>query len=67
MIDLNPDLEIVAYCRGAYCTVSFEAIERLRAHGFRARRLADGFPEWKLEHLPVEIGTGDNSGSHSII
>lgn len=67
MIDLDPNFEIVAYCRGAYCTLSFEAIARLRAHGFQARRLADGFPEWKLEHRPVEIGIEDAGESHSTI
>jgi rhodanese-related sulfurtransferase len=43
MIDVDPNLEIVAYCRGADCPLSFEAIERLRAYGFRARCLADFF------------------------
>ena len=43
MIDVDPNLEIVAYCRGADCPLSFEAIERLRAYGFRAKRLTDFF------------------------
>lgn len=43
---LDPDKDIVAYCRGAYCVMSFEAVSRLRAQGFRARRLEDGMPEW---------------------
>jgi rhodanese-related sulfurtransferase/biotin operon repressor len=43
---LDPDKEIVAYCRGAYCVMSFEAVSRLRVRGFRARRLEDGMPEW---------------------
>ena len=42
-INLDPNLEIVAYCRGADCPLSFEAIERLRAYGFRAKRLTDFF------------------------
>lgn len=46
--------EIVAYCRGPYCMLAFEAIEQLRKKGFRARRLEDGFPEWKADHLPVD-------------
>ncbi|HEU0186374.1 MAG TPA: metalloregulator ArsR/SmtB family transcription factor [Gallionellaceae bacterium] len=50
---LPHDQEIVAYCRGPYCMLSFEAVEQLRKHGYRARRLEDGFPEWKVEHLPV--------------
>jgi rhodanese-related sulfurtransferase/DNA-binding HxlR family transcriptional regulator len=46
--------EIVAYCRGPYCVLAFEAVERLRKKGFKARRLEDGFPEWKAAGLPVE-------------
>lgn len=52
--ELDPSLEVVAYCRGAYCVLSFEAVAALRAHGFNARRLEDGFPEWKAAGLPVE-------------
>jgi rhodanese-related sulfurtransferase len=46
--------EIVAYCRGPYCVLSFDAVDTLRRKGFRARRLEDGFPEWKAARLPVE-------------
>jgi len=46
--------EIVAYCRGPYCLMSFEAVARLRKRGFRARRLENGFPEWRAAGLPVE-------------
>ena len=52
-------LEIVAYCRGPYCLLSFEAVELLRKNGFRARRLEDGYPEWKAENLPIEAGNPD--------
>jgi ArsR family transcriptional regulator len=45
--------EIVAYCRGPYCVLSFEAVALLRERGFRARRLEDGYPEWKAAGLPV--------------
>jgi rhodanese-related sulfurtransferase len=38
--------EIVAYCRGPYCAYAPEAVRTLRRHGFRARNLADGLPEW---------------------
>ena len=48
--------EIVAYCRGPYCVLAFEAVARLRAAGQAARRLEDGFPEWKSSGLPVETG-----------
>lgn len=50
---LPKDKEIVAYCRGPYCVMSLEAIELLRKYGFKARRLADGFPEWRAEGLPT--------------
>lgn len=54
MASLPHDKEIVAYCRGPYCVLSFDAIEALRARGYRARRLEDGFPEWKAAGLEVE-------------
>lgn len=46
--------EVVAYCRGPYCLMSFEAVVKLRKRGWRARRLQDGFPEWRAAGLPVE-------------
>lgn len=46
--------EVVAYCRGPYCLLAFEAVEKLRGKGLKARRLENGFPEWKAEGLPVE-------------
>lgn len=48
--------EIVAYCRGPYCVLSVHAVELLRSQGFRARRLSDGFPEWRRDGLPIESG-----------
>ncbi len=51
--DLPRDREIVAYCRGPWCVLSFEAVARLRAAGFRARRLEDGLPEWRQAGRPV--------------
>jgi ArsR family transcriptional regulator len=51
--ELPKDQEVVAYCRGPYCVLAFEAVAMLRQHGFRARRLEDGFPEWKAAGLPV--------------
>lgn len=53
MAELDPEREVIAYCRGPYCTFSFEAVERLRKAGFRSRRLGPGFPEWKLAGLPI--------------
>ncbi len=46
--------EIVAYCRGPYCVLAFEAVAKLRERGFKARRLEDGYPEWKAAGMPVE-------------
>ena len=46
--------EVIAYCRGPYCLLSVDAVALLRTKGFEARRLEDGFPEWKASGLPVE-------------
>ena len=51
---LPSEQEVVAYCRGPYCVLAFEAVAQLRAQGRKARRLEDGFPEWQLAGLPVE-------------
>jgi len=45
---------VVAYCRGPYCLMAFEAVAELRRRGRKARRLEDGFPEWKSAGLPVD-------------
>lgn len=52
--ELPTDTEIVAYCRGPYCVLAFEAVATLRAKGFKAVRLEEGFPEWKAAGLAVE-------------
>ena len=57
LASLPRDTEIVAYCRGPYCLLAPQAVELLREHGFHARRLEDGFPEWRLAGHPVAIGT----------
>ena len=54
LAELPPGREIVAYCRGPYCVLSFEAVAALRARGFRVRRLEDGYPEWRAAGLPTE-------------
>jgi len=51
---LPPDREVVAYCRGPWCVLSYEAVARLREAGMQARRLQDGLPEWRQAGLPVE-------------
>jgi len=50
----DPNLEIVAYCRGPHCILAFDAVAQLREKGFQARRLENGFPEWKVAGLPIE-------------
>jgi rhodanese-related sulfurtransferase/DNA-binding transcriptional ArsR family regulator len=54
LAEIPRDKEIVAYCRGPYCLLAFEAVARLRKAGRKARRLEDGFPEWKSAGLPVD-------------
>jgi rhodanese-related sulfurtransferase/DNA-binding transcriptional ArsR family regulator len=54
LADIDPVHEVVAYCRGPYCVLSYEAVALLRARGFKARRLEDGLPEWRAAGLPVE-------------
>jgi ArsR family transcriptional regulator len=51
--ELDPKQEIIAYCRGPYCVMSYEAVAMLRAKGFKVRRLEDGLPEWRAAGLPV--------------
>jgi ArsR family transcriptional regulator len=52
--DLPKEHEVIAYCRGAYCVLSYEAVAELRKKGYRARRLQEGYPEWKAAGLPIE-------------
>ena len=54
LAELPRKQQIVAYCRGPYCVLSFEAVAALRAHGFNVRRFDDGYPEWKAAGLPIE-------------
>ena len=56
LAELPADREVVAYCRGPWCVLSFEAVAALRQRGYRARRLEDGFPEWKVTGLPIAHG-----------
>jgi rhodanese-related sulfurtransferase/DNA-binding transcriptional ArsR family regulator len=58
LAEFDPPQEIVAYCRGPYCVLSYEAVAVLRARGFKVRRLDDGLPEWRAAGLPIVIGTG---------
>ena len=55
---LRKDADVVAYCRGPYCAYADDAVRLLRRRGYRARRLEDGFPEWKRAGLPVAAEQG---------
>ena len=54
--ELVSEQEIVAYCRGPHCVLAFDAVARLRKKGLKARRLEDGYPEWKTAGLPFDKG-----------
>ena len=58
--------EIVAYCRGPHCVLAFEAVAKLREKGFQARRLEDGFPEWREAGLPVEKSVVKESSNSKV-
>jgi rhodanese-related sulfurtransferase/DNA-binding transcriptional ArsR family regulator len=49
--------EVIAYCRGRYCVYSLEAVTLLRKHGYRARRVDEGLPDWRTAGFPLERGT----------
>jgi rhodanese-related sulfurtransferase/DNA-binding transcriptional ArsR family regulator len=57
LAEFDPAQEIVAYCRGPYCVLSYEAVATLRARGFNVRRMEDGLPEWRAAGLPVVTGS----------
>ena len=56
----DPKQEIVAYCRGPHCILAFDAVAQLREKGFLARRLKNGYPEWKVAGLPTEKNISGN-------
>ena len=53
LAELPKRKEVVAYCRGPYCLMSYNAVDLLRKKGLKARRLQDGLPEWRLAGLPT--------------
>jgi DNA-binding transcriptional ArsR family regulator len=53
--EISPQQEIVAYCRGPYCVLADEAVDLLLAQGYQVRRLQEGYPEWSLAGLPIEV------------
>jgi len=62
--ELPKNKEYVAYCRGPYCVYADQAVEFLKVKGRRARRLLEGFPEWRAAGLPVESGTPVRPAAH---
>lgn len=56
LAELPAGREVVAYCRGPYCVMAFDAVEVLRARGFTATRLEDGVSEWRARGLEVAVG-----------
>jgi rhodanese-related sulfurtransferase/DNA-binding HxlR family transcriptional regulator len=54
LAELPADREVVAYCRGPFCAYAHEAVRRLQAAGRQARRLEEGWPEWRLASRPAE-------------
>ena len=54
---LSKHKEYIAYCRGPFCVFADEAVSMLIKKGFKAKRLVEGFPDWKLKGLPVELTT----------
>lgn len=55
LADLPSNMEIIAYCRGPYCVMSYEAVATLREKGYTVFRLDSGYPDWKASGLPVTI------------
>jgi rhodanese-related sulfurtransferase len=53
--ELPKRTEIIAYCRGPFCVYADEAVLLLTEAGYKAKRLEDGFPDWKLQNLPIEV------------
>lgn len=53
LAELPADTDIIAYCRGRFCVFAPDAVRLLRAHGFSARLLAGGMPDWRLDGFPV--------------
>jgi rhodanese-related sulfurtransferase len=63
--ELPREKEVVAYCRGPYCFMAFEAVRMLRVQGRSARRLEEGFPEWRAAGLPVASGSAPGGRKRS--
>ena len=55
--EIEPDVEVVAYCRGPLCLLAPQAVAIMRRRGMNAKRLEEGMPEWRQAGLPVAVGT----------
>jgi rhodanese-related sulfurtransferase len=53
--ELPRNKEIIAYCRGPFCVFADDATEFLLSHNYKSKRLKEGYPDWKLKGLPIEI------------
>jgi rhodanese-related sulfurtransferase len=60
LAELPAGREVIAYCRGPFCLFSVEAVELLCRHGYRARRLDAGLPDWRRRGLPVDTAVADD-------
>jgi rhodanese-related sulfurtransferase len=51
LAELPADREVVAYCRGPFCAYAHQAVRTLQSAGRTARRMEEGWPEWRLAEL----------------
>lgn len=58
--EIPSDRPVIAYCRGPFCVFAVDAVDTLRRHGYRATRMEDGLPDWRLAGFPVATGTGNH-------
>jgi rhodanese-related sulfurtransferase/DNA-binding HxlR family transcriptional regulator len=65
LAELPPDIEVVAYCRGPFCAYAHDAVRRLRALGRDARRLPEGWPEWRLAAGASNPRRAASGGAHA--
>ncbi|OGB33602.1 MAG: ArsR family transcriptional regulator [Burkholderiales bacterium RIFCSPLOWO2_12_FULL_61_40] len=63
MAELPRDRDIIAYCRGPFCMLSDEAVQRLLAHGYRAQKITDGVSEWRAAGFALEAAESAASSS----
>ena len=56
LAELPADVQVVAYCRGAYCVLAYDAVRLLTRNGRSAKRLREGMLEWRLAGMPIQSG-----------